>query len=91
MVQSVDGGIDPQDISKAGLEAVRVFVVLGCDSFVSKNLDIQYTVGIATGVPVLFISVGNRTRDGIGGWIDAFDFLSAQQHPPQVNILSKYS
>ncbi|KAF8868618.1 peptidase S8/S53 domain-containing protein [Mucidula mucida] len=69
MVQSVDGGIDPQDISKAGLEA---------------NLDIQYTVGIATGVPVLFISVGNRTRDGIGGWIDAFDFLSAQQHPPQV-------
>ncbi len=28
MVQSVDGGIDPQDISKAGLEAVRVFVVL---------------------------------------------------------------
>ncbi|KAF9004123.1 subtilisin-like protein [Hymenopellis radicata] len=67
--QSVDGGINPQDLSRAGLEA---------------NLDIQYTIGIATGVPVVFVTVGNRTHDGVGGFIDAFDFLSAQRRPPQV-------
>ena len=26
-----------------------------------QNLDVQYTIGLATGVPVTFISVGNIT------------------------------
>ncbi|KAH9910454.1 family S53 protease [Fomitopsis serialis] len=41
---TLDGGSDPQSPNDAGIEA---------------NLDTQYTIGLATGVPVTFISVGN--------------------------------
>ncbi|KZS94687.1 family S53 protease [Sistotremastrum niveocremeum HHB9708] len=40
-LQTLDGGSNPQGAQNAGFEA---------------NLDIQYTVGVATGVPVTFIS-----------------------------------
>ncbi|KAI1783842.1 Pro-kumamolisin, activation domain-containing protein [Ganoderma leucocontextum] len=43
-LQTLDGGSNTQD-SDAGIEA---------------NLDIQYTVGVATGVPTVFISVGDQ-------------------------------
>ena len=33
-------------------------------TFPLQNLDIQYTVGVATGVPNTFISVGNDFHDG---------------------------
>ena len=50
-----------------------------------QNLDIQYTVGIATGVPVTFISVGERTKDGaLDGFLDIINFLLGQSAPPQV-------
>ncbi|KAJ7582371.1 family S53 protease-like protein [Mycena floridula] len=68
--QSVDGGQNPQDSSQAGVEA---------------NLDIQYTVGIATGVPVLFVSVGDTSNDGAAGFLDAMNFLvGLDSIPPQV-------
>ncbi|KAF7365967.1 Family S53 protease [Mycena venus] len=54
-VQTIDGGANDQDIFNAGIEA---------------DLDIQYTVGVASGVPVSFISVGDNTQDGISGMID---------------------
>ncbi|KAK0192116.1 family S53 protease-like protein [Armillaria mellea] len=41
-LQTLDGGRNVQSASQAGIEA---------------NLDIQYTVGVATGVPTFFISV----------------------------------
>ncbi|KAJ7811501.1 hypothetical protein B0H13DRAFT_2685181 [Mycena leptocephala] len=49
-VLSVDGGVNNQtnDTSQPTVEA---------------NLDIQYTVGIATGVPVQFLAVGNIGND----------------------------
>ncbi|KIK69755.1 hypothetical protein GYMLUDRAFT_34144 [Collybiopsis luxurians FD-317 M1] len=68
-LQTIDGGSDPQGAADAGIEA---------------NLDIQYTVGVATGVPVTFISVGENNTDGVSGFIDIIDALNAESAPPQV-------
>ncbi|KAJ7765733.1 subtilisin-like protein [Mycena metata] len=67
---SVDGGTNSQTKSQAGVEA---------------DLDIQYTVGLATGVPVTFISVGETNKDGDdGGFLDIITALIAETTPPQV-------
>ncbi|CAK5270750.1 unnamed protein product [Mycena citricolor] len=67
---SVDGGTNSQSLSQAGVEA---------------NLDIQYTVGLATGVPVTFVSVGTTNKDGAdGGFLDIITALIAESAPPQV-------
>ncbi|KAJ7184560.1 subtilisin-like protein [Mycena filopes] len=67
---SVDGGTNSQTRSQAGVEA---------------NLDIQYTVGLATGVPVTFVSVGETTKDGADeGFLDIITALIAEKTPPQV-------
>ncbi|EPT05545.1 hypothetical protein FOMPIDRAFT_83202 [Fomitopsis schrenkii] len=69
-LETLDGGSNPQGSSQAGVEA---------------NLDIQYTVGIATGVPVSFISVGEQTNDGsLGGFLDTVNYLLGEDSPPQV-------
>ncbi|EPS94692.1 hypothetical protein FOMPIDRAFT_1054842 [Fomitopsis schrenkii] len=34
------------------------------------NLDVEYTIGLATGVPVYFISVGDDGNDGVFGFLD---------------------
>ncbi|KAF5352141.1 hypothetical protein D9758_009245 [Tetrapyrgos nigripes] len=68
-LQSIDGGVNPQGANSAGIEA---------------NLDIQYTVGLATGVPTVFISVGENNSDGVSGFIDIIDTLNAEPAPPQV-------
>jgi tripeptidyl-peptidase I len=47
-------------------------------------LDTQYTVGVAGGVPVTFISVGPINNDGINGFLDIINFLLSQQTLPQV-------
>ncbi|KAF7300305.1 Peptidase S53 domain-containing protein [Mycena chlorophos] len=59
-LQTVDGGSNPQTRSEAGIEA---------------NLDTQYTVGVATGVPTSFISVGENNADGLDGFLDIINFL----------------
>ncbi|PIL33245.1 hypothetical protein GSI_04695 [Ganoderma sinense ZZ0214-1] len=49
------------------------------------NLDIQYTVGIATGVPTVFISVGDQYQDGdLDGFLDVINFLLDEDEPPYV-------
>ncbi|KAK7439369.1 hypothetical protein VKT23_017593 [Stygiomarasmius scandens] len=68
-VQSVDGGVNTQSAAQAGIEA---------------NLDIQYTVGVATGVPTVFITVGDNNSDGVNGFIDIINALLAESAPPQV-------
>ncbi|KAL0060652.1 hypothetical protein AAF712_012529 [Marasmius tenuissimus] len=68
-VQSVDGGVNNQGPSNAGIEA---------------NLDIQYTVGIATGVPVTFITVGEDNEDDVSGFLDVINVLIAEDAPPAV-------
>lgn len=69
-LQTLDGGANTQTPADAGDEA---------------NLDTQYTVGIATGVPVTFISVGNKFKDGnLDGFLDIINFLLGEAAPPQV-------
>ncbi|SJL18862.1 related to tripeptidyl-peptidase I [Armillaria ostoyae] len=68
--QSLDGGLDPQGASHAGVEA---------------NLDIEYTVGVATGVPTFFISVGDsQTTNSIDSFLALINFLIPEASPPQV-------
>lgn len=68
--QTLDGGLNPQGFIFAGTEA---------------DLDIQYTVGVASGVPTTFISVGELNKDGaLGGFLDIINFLLGESNPPQV-------
>ncbi len=72
-LQTLDGGSNPQD-SDAGVEA---------------NLDIQYTVGVATGVPTVFISVGDQFQDGdLEGFLDVINFVLDEDAPPNVMTTS---
>ncbi|KAI0344952.1 subtilisin-like protein [Trametopsis cervina] len=69
-LQTLDGGSNPQGSGQAGDEA---------------NLDIQYTVGVATGIPTTFISVGNNFQDGgLEGFLDTVNFVLNESNPPQV-------
>ncbi|KAF8190227.1 family S53 protease [Mycena galopus ATCC 62051] len=73
-LSTLDGGSNPQSSSDAGIEA---------------NLDVQYTVGIATGVPVFFVSVGEDYQDGdLEGFLDIVNFLSAEDDVPNVMTTS---
>lgn len=54
----------------------------------TQNLDIQYTVGVAQGVPVTFISSGSNYTDGFGGFLDMANYLLAMKTVPQVLTLS---
>ena len=47
-------------------------------------MDVQYTVGIATGVNTTFVSVGSNFTDGIAGFLDVINDLIAQEDPPFV-------
>ncbi|KAJ7490733.1 family S53 protease [Mycena latifolia] len=72
--QELDGGKNSQGASQAGVEA---------------NLDIQYTIGVATGVPVFFVSVGDSFQDGdLEGFLDIVNFLSDEDDVPQVMTTS---
>ena len=49
-----------------------------------QSLDIQYTVGVATNVPVRLVSVGTANTDGIDGFLDEVTFLLEQSTVPTV-------
>ncbi|EEB99630.1 hypothetical protein MPER_00656, partial [Moniliophthora perniciosa FA553] len=68
-LQTLDGGQNPQGANQAGIEA---------------NLDIQYTVGVASGVPVTLVTVGENNGDGVDGFLDIINFLNGHSAPPQV-------
>ncbi|KAH9032915.1 family S53 protease [Lactarius pseudohatsudake] len=49
------------------------------------DLDVQYTIGLASGVPTVFISVGDQYQDGdLEGFLDIINFLNGKSAPPQV-------
>lgn len=87
-MQTLDGGSNSQIILFAGVEAVRVSSPLRSlirECSLCQDLDIQYTVGVATNVPTTFISVGNSFQDGdLSGFLDIINFLLAEDAPPQV-------
>ncbi|KAI0261746.1 subtilisin-like protein [Gloeopeniophorella convolvens] len=69
-LQTLDGGSNPQSSSQAGEEA---------------DLDVQYTVGLASGVPTVFISVGDNFQDGdLEGFLDIVNSLLSEDSTPQV-------
>ncbi|KAJ7750962.1 family S53 protease-like protein [Mycena maculata] len=69
-LRTFDGGSNPQAAGDAGIEA---------------NLDIQYTVGVASSVPVTFVSGGNDFSDGaLDGFLDIINNLSELATVPQV-------
>ncbi|KAJ7938175.1 family S53 protease-like protein [Mycena leptocephala] len=72
---TADGGTNPQSPNEAGVEA---------------NLDIQYTMGIATGVPTQFLSIGGS--GSIAGFatslLDTTTLLDGIDNPPSVMTTS---
>lgn len=51
------------------------------ESFWAQALDTQYTVGLATDVPVTFISVGGDFLDAL---LDTANYVIGEDSPPQV-------
>lgn len=50
-----------------------------------QELDIQYTVGLATKVPVDYVMVGLKWKDdGLNGFLDEVNYLLSLDKPPQV-------
>ncbi|KAJ7733969.1 family S53 protease [Mycena metata] len=74
-LETLDGGSNPQNRDQAGVEA---------------DLDTQYTVGIATGVPVVFISAGDDNPDGVSGFLDMITLLINDPNRPSV-LTTSYS
>ncbi|KAH8978047.1 subtilisin-like protein [Lactarius hatsudake] len=69
-LQTIDGGTNSQIPDQTGIEA---------------DLDVQYTIGLASGVRTVFISVGDQYQDGdLEGFLDIINFLSGKSAPPQV-------
>src|ERR1700761_4491868 len=77
-LEEINGGQDPQNATDTGDEA---------------NLDIEYTVGIATDVPVTFLSVGGdleTSTDFGNALLDTTIFLHQTTQPPSV-VTTSYS
>ncbi|KAJ7171419.1 family S53 protease [Mycena filopes] len=73
-LQTLDGGLNNQTGPDAsGFEA---------------NLDTQYTVGLATGVPTTFISVGDSNPDGVYGFLDMITALIKEPTGTRPNVLT---
>ncbi|KAI0294261.1 family S53 protease [Multifurca ochricompacta] len=71
-LQTVKEGTNSQVLSQAGVKA---------------DLDIQYTIGVASGLRTTFFSVGrvvNLNKDGTSDFVNLADFLLHMRHPPQV-------
>jgi tripeptidyl-peptidase-1 len=84
---SVDGGTNSQTRSQAGVEANLdiQYTGLSRNQHLVPCLTLFLLVGLATGVPVSFVSVGETTKDGADeGFLDIITALIAETAPPQV-------
>ncbi|TFY57290.1 hypothetical protein EVJ58_g7104, partial [Rhodofomes roseus] len=70
--EMIDGGDNLQNVT-AGSEG---------------NLDIQYTVGLATDVPVTYLLAGEDTHDGLSGFLDTANYVLNQTSIPPVMTTS---
>ena len=94
-VVALDGGENPQN-GTAGTEAVSQLWLELTPSLkvllTPQSLDIEYTVGLATGVPVNFITVEGDVNTGdqfANVLIDTASYLLDQTAPPQV-VTTRY-
>ncbi|THH18975.1 hypothetical protein EW146_g2121 [Bondarzewia mesenterica] len=55
---------------------------------VEADLDVQYTIGVASGVPTVFISVGDSTTDGVFGFLDTVNYMLGLSTVPNVMTTS---
>ncbi|KAA1478787.1 family S53 protease [Dentipellis sp. KUC8613] len=72
-LQTVAGGQNPQDPNEIGSEG---------------TLDIQMTVGLASGIPVTLLATGESNLLDPIGFINSMDALLAESNPPQVVTIS---
>jgi tripeptidyl-peptidase-1 len=83
----IDGGVNSQYPYQAGLEAVSIprrYISFCIDQKMFQAVDIQYTLGLATNVPVTFMSVGSNYKDNDNGFMDVVESLMADDNPPKV-------
>ncbi|KAJ7892684.1 family S53 protease [Mycena leptocephala] len=72
-VVSIDDGINDQTTGNAGIEA---------------DLDLEMTVGLAGGVPVSFITVGEDSQDDVDGFIDIVNSILATPVETRPSVLT---
>lgn len=53
-----------------------------------QSLDVQYTIGVATDVPVYFISVADIDTDFFTSLTDLAEYLIMSDAPPQVPLFT---
>ncbi|KAF7307383.1 Family S53 protease-like protein [Mycena indigotica] len=75
-VQLIDKGSNTQQV----IFSTRIRDFAGLEA----SLDIQYSVGVANGIPVRFISVGPMYNDELGGFLDQVNTLIADDARPTV-------
>ncbi|KAI0294255.1 subtilisin-like protein [Multifurca ochricompacta] len=68
-MEPLNGGTESQVLSQAGVEA---------------DLDIQYTIGVASGLPTTFFSVGSNGADGAYDFVYIANFFAEGTYLPQV-------
>ncbi|KAL6302070.1 peptidase S8/S53 domain-containing protein [Sparassis latifolia] len=68
-LQTFDGGANEQTPGSAGGEA---------------DLDIRYTVGLATDVSITFLSVGLQNSDGLASFLDVVNYFLSADTPRQL-------
>ncbi|KAF7319284.1 ATP-binding cassette transporter [Mycena chlorophos] len=61
---------------------------LSNEGAIETTLEIEYTLGVVTGAPVTYISVGFLQNDGIGGYLDEINGLIAADSRPTVMTTS---
>ena len=86
-LDSVDGGTNDQDGPSADESVSICATSYGSNKLTGtrQDLDIQYTVGLATDIPVVLVFIGLNTTDGdLDGFLDEANHLLAEEHPPQV-------
>ncbi|KAJ7029718.1 family S53 protease-like protein [Mycena alexandri] len=72
-LQTLDDGTNDQTLSNGGVEA---------------NLDVDMTVGLAGGVPVTFLSVGENNNDDVDGFVDIVNFLLTEPDGVRPTVLT---
>ncbi len=78
----MDGGANPTDLDTTGVESVRTphspLTQTAPHTAFTQDLVSQYTVGVASGVAVTYISVGSSVAFGIQEFIDLANVLLAE-------------
>jgi tripeptidyl-peptidase-1 len=74
--QSIDGGVDDQSKPAGGEENLDIQVLLpAMASKFSNRCRVQWTMGLANGIPVYYAALGDQVSDSGSNWIDLANTL----------------